>query len=153
DGADGSRLVRRPGGLDGRGRRRRVLRSPAQRPSPRPRGAPLRRGRGRRRLRSRRRARGDRDQAAGAAAAARRVGIADCGHDWGVTRRLGRIVAATLCAALALAASTAWAVETTGPRFAYTEVGEAPSRLEVRSFGLGEPAPRTIAGGRTDGTG
>ena len=61
--ADGPRLVRRPGRLDGRDRGRRVLRRPAQRPAARPRGPPLRRRRRRRRLRPRGRAGRDRDQA------------------------------------------------------------------------------------------
>jgi Tol biopolymer transport system component len=54
-----------------------------------------------------------------------------------------------LLATLVLFGGVATAAEPAGARFAYTEIGEGPSRLEVRTLGLDGSEPRTIAGGRS----
>jgi Tol biopolymer transport system component len=52
-------------------------------------------------------------------------------------------------ATLILVAGVAGAAEPTGARFVFTEFGESPSRLEVRTLGIGKFAPQAIVGGRT----
>ena len=54
-----------------------------------------------------------------------------------------------LPAMLVLLAGAASADEPAGARFAYTEIGESPNRLEVRTLGPVGFDPRTIAGGRS----
>ncbi len=56
---------------------------------------------------------------------------------------------AGLLAMLVLLAGAASADEPAGARFAYTEIGESPNRLEVRTLGPVGFDPRTIAGGRS----
>ena len=50
-------------------------------------------------------------------------------------------------ATLFIVAGVAAADEPVGARFAYTEAGEGPSRLEIRTLGISGFEPRTIAGG------
>jgi Tol biopolymer transport system component len=50
---------------------------------------------------------------------------------------------------LVLLAGVASADEPAGARFAYTEIGESPNRLEVRTLGPVGFDPQTIAGGRS----
>ena len=148
-GGDGPRLVRRPDRLDGRHRGRRVLRRPAQRaccatatristPASASSPAPTRRPSSRRPRSSCRRC-------------CRCSPIADAArpivHDWGVIRRVGAGGAALL-ATIVLVGGVAAAAEPVGARFAYTEAGEGPSRLEIRTLGISGFEPRTIAGGR-----
>jgi Tol biopolymer transport system component len=64
-----------------------------------------------------------------------------------VIRRVGAGGAALL-ATIVLVGGVAAAAEPVGPRFAYTEAGEGPSRLEIRTLGISGFEPRTIAGGR-----
>jgi Tol biopolymer transport system component len=65
-----------------------------------------------------------------------------------VIGRIGKVVA-VLPAMLVLLAGAASADEPAGARFAYTEIGESPNRLEVRTLGPVGFDPRTIAGGRS----
>lgn len=69
-------------------------------------------------------------------------------HDGVVIGRVGA-GSAVLLAALVLLCGVATAAEPAGARFAYAEIGEGPSRLEVRTLGLDGFEPQTVAGGRT----